>query len=266
MAVVENAGAHKGRPYIPISHGQMNSHKFTDYTYLELKGHVEAGCLAVMPTGCTEQQGPHLPVDFDTWFAEAVALEAAQYAARMYGIHALVLPAMPFGPTPEHRGFGSGYVNIPHPLHEECVYNVLESLAEQGFHAIVVWRGCGEHRLQDAVDRFNARFNPGFRAFLPPLPFHDIWCSVGDPEIPGGHADSFTTSIALYKRPATVRLERIPSSTSREVNWNDPHLDFAEYSKTGVIGDATRASAELGRRLWQEVISTAAMIFRDALA
>ena len=74
-----------------------------------------------------------------------------------------------------------------------------------------------------------------------------------------------TTSIAMYRRPDTVRLENIPSSRSREVDWNDPHLDFTQYSDTGVIGDATRASAELGRRLWDEVISTAAAIFRDAI-
>ncbi len=155
----------------------MKSHKFTDYTYLEIKDLIAAGCLAIVPTGCTEQQGPHLPVDFDTWFAETVALEAAKHA----------------------------------------------------------------------------------------LPYHDIWCRVADSGVPGGHADSFTTSIAMYKRPATVRLECIPSSSSREVNWNDPHLDFTKYSDTGVIGDATKASAELGRRLWDEVILTAATIFRDAL-
>ncbi len=63
---------------------KMKSHKFTDYTYLEIKDLVDAGCLAIVPTGCTEQQGPHLSVDFDTWFAEAVALEAAQYAARCH--------------------------------------------------------------------------------------------------------------------------------------------------------------------------------------
>lgn len=244
----------------------MNSHKFADHTYLEIRDLVDAGCAAILPTGCTEQQGPHLPVDFDTWFSEAVALEAAQYAARAYGIQALVLPAMPFGPTPEHRGFGSGYVNIPHPLHEECAYHVLESLAEQGFRSIVVWRGCGEHRLQKAVDRFNAKFNPGCNARCPDHPYHDIWRRVSDTCVPGGHADSFTTSVALYKRPATVRLERIPSSRSREVDWNEPQLDFTKYSENGVIGDASKASAELGRRLWQEVISTVARIFRDALA
>ena len=241
----------------------MKSHKFVDHTYLEIKSLIDAGCLAIVPTGCTEQQGPHLPVDFDTWFAEAVSLEAAQHAARCHDVRALVLPAMPFGPTPEHRGFGSGYVNIPHSVHEECVYFVLESLAEQGFDTIVVWRGCGEHRLEEAVDRFNAKFRPSCVAHLPPLPYHDVWCRVADPSVLGGHADSFTTSIALHRRPDTVRLDRIPSTSSREVDWNDPHLDFTKYSDTGVIGDATQASAELGCRLWQEVIATTAAIFRD---
>ena len=203
-------------------------------------------------------------MEFDTWFAESVALEAAQHAACCHGIRALVLPAMPFGPMPEHRGFGSGYINIPHSVHEECVYSILESLAEQGFRTVVVWRGCGEHRLQEAMHRFNAKFSPRCVACLPPLPYHDIWCRVADPSVPGGHADSFTTSVALYRGPETVRLDRIPSTRSREVDWDYPHLDFTKYSDTGVIGDASQASAELGRRLWDEVITTVAETVKDA--
>ena len=71
----------------------MKSYKFTDYTYLEIKDFVDAGCLAIVPTGGTEQQGLHLPIDFDTWFAETVALAAAKYTARFHQVRALVLPA-----------------------------------------------------------------------------------------------------------------------------------------------------------------------------
>lgn len=35
-------------------------------TYLEIRRHLDNGALAVIPTGCTEQQGPHLPVDIDS--------------------------------------------------------------------------------------------------------------------------------------------------------------------------------------------------------
>ena len=241
----------------------MKSHKFGDYTYLEIKSLIDDGCLAILPTGCTEQQGPHLPVDFDSWFAESVALAGAQLALGSHGVQAVVLPAIPFGPTPEHEGFGSGYVNIPHPLHEQFVYSTLESLAHQGFSIIVVWRGCGEHRLHDAVARFNERYQPQCKAYLPSLPYHDIWCKIGDPNVPGGHADSFTTSIALHRRPASVNTQLIPLPSTKEVNWDDPHLDFTEYSETGVIGDATRASAELGSALWSEVISVIATLLKD---
>ena len=60
----------------------MKSCKYTDYTYLEIKDFIDKGCLAILPTGCTDQQGPHLPVDFDTWFAETIALAMVQIRYR----------------------------------------------------------------------------------------------------------------------------------------------------------------------------------------
>lgn len=233
--------------------------RFGDLTYQELHDHA-AGWLAIVPTGCTEQQGPHLPVDFDTWLAETICLAAAQRAAERYGVRALVLPALPFGPTPEHRNYGSGYVHLPQALHEAVVASVLESLAEQGFRRIVVWRGCGQHALEGVVKRFNETHAGQARAFLPELPYHDIWCAVGDPQVPGGHADSFATSLALYLRPESVRADRIYDPHSIPVDWNDPHLDFVQYSESGVIGDPTYANAELGGRLWQEIVEQAIRI------
>ena len=96
-----------------------------------------------MPTGCTEQQGPHLPVWFDSWLVETIACAAAEEATRAYGICVLVLPMLPFGPTPDHRGFGGGYIDIPRDLHEAIVGHVLRSLVDQGFRRMVIWRGCG---------------------------------------------------------------------------------------------------------------------------
>ena len=42
----------------------------------------------------------------------------------------LVLPTLPFGPTREHRGFATGYIDIPRDLHEAMVGHVLASLAD----------------------------------------------------------------------------------------------------------------------------------------
>ena len=247
----------------PCMGSPMTSFRFGDHSYLEIKDLMSAGWMAIVPTGCTEQQGPHLPVDHDTWFAETVAIHSARRASEQHGAQFLVLPALPFGPTPEHRSFGSGYVDIPHGMHEELVGSVLESLAEQGFSRIVVWRGCGEHRLQNAVQKFNLSRSPVCEAFLPELPYHDIWCRVADPNIPGGHADSFATSISLYLRPESVRLDQIPNADGAGVDWKDPNLDFGKYSGSGVIGDPTDASRDLGEALWGEIVPTVAEILHD---
>jgi len=236
--------------------------KFGDLTYLEIRERAEAGYLAIVPTGCTEQQGPHLPVDFDTWLAETLMLAATEKASREYGVHALVLPAIPFGPTPEHKGYGSGYIDIPKDVHQAFLRAVLDSLAEQGFHKIIIWRGCGGHDLAATVANFNKARKGHCTAYLPELPYQKIWCRVGDPSVPGGHADSFTTSIALYLRPESVRKDRIPPPETAPVDWDDPHLDFTKSSSTGVIGDPTRASAELGAKLWEAVVEEAALILK----
>ena len=239
--------------------------RYGECTYLEIKDCVTRGALAVVPTGCTEQQGPHLPVDFDTWFAEAVAAAASERAQREYGVLSLVLPALPFGPTPEHRSFGSGYIDVPLRQHEAIVGSVLVSLAEQGFTRIVVWRGCGQHDLSGTVRRFNTG-RAGCVAVLPELPYHDVWSRVADSAVPGGHADSFSTSIALFLRPETVRTERIPPPQTGEVDWDDPALDFRRYSETGVIGDPTHAGAALGEKLWNAVVADVAATLRAVAA
>lgn len=235
---------------------------YGDMTYQEIHERARQGWLAVVPTGCTEQQGPHLPVDFDTWFVEQVCLAASEKAECEFGIHSLVLPVMPFGPTQEHRNFGSGYIDIPQGQHEALVLAILKSLADQGFRCIVVWRGCGAHDLRETVEQFNKEYKRKSKAYLPGHPYHDIWCRIGDPFNPGGHADAFTTSIALYLRPEAVRTEKIYNPHNEEVDWADPNLDFHKYSSTGVIGDPTQASAKLGKKLWTAVVEEVALTLK----
>jgi creatinine amidohydrolase len=232
-------------------------------TFEEIKQCARQGWPVIIPTGCTEQQGPHLTVDFDTWLVEEVTLAASEHAAREYRVDSLVLPAVPFGPTPEHRGFGSGYIHLPQPVHELVVAAILDSLVEQGFRRIAIWRGCGQHDLTRVVEQFNATRTGQARVVQPALPYHEIWRQVGDASIPGGHADSFATSIALYKRPDAVRKEHIANPKSKPVAWDDPELDFSRYSKTGVIGDPTHASAELGAKLWQQMLQKVGQVIKE---
>ena len=47
------------------------------------------------------------------------------------------------------------------------------------------------------------------------------------------------------------------------MDWEDPELNFANYSSTGVIGDPTHACAELGSRLWDAVVNEVAETLRS---
>ena len=243
--------------------------RFGDCTYQEIAALAADGAVAVLPLGCTEQQGPHLPVDFDTWFAEALVAAAADQAEANGGARVLALPVLPAGPTPEHRSFGAGYLDLPVPVHEAVVRAVLDSLRAQRFTVTVIWRGCGGHDLRDLVAGYNAAgpgaAGPGMRVHLPGPPFPALWSAAGGPDVPAGHADSFTTSIMLARRPHLVRADRIPGP-SREPDWADRDLDFGAYSGSGVVGDARHASRELGVRLWQGCVDWLAGFITRAAA
>ena len=229
--------------------------RYGSLTYQEIAGLADNGAVAVVPMGCTEQQGPHLPVDFDSWFAEAITLASAERARIDHGVKSIVLPVIPIGPTPEHKSFGAGYLDLPRQLHDALVTAVLDSLAAQRFRAVVIWRGCGGHDLRQVAASY-AKRQAEMAVHLPELPFREIWDTVGDPAVPGGHADSFTTSIMLFRRPSLVHKDRIPPP-SRTPDWGDPNLDFGAYSDSGVIGDPNHASPELGERLWQASVAWA---------
>ena len=235
-------------------------------TFLEIKQKVAEDYMVIIPTGCTEQQGPHSTVDFDIWLATELSIEAAERAEQKYGVKTLVLPTIPFGPTPEHRNYGYGFIDIPQKVYEDVIYAILVSLADQGFKQLVIMRGCGGHQLNPVGVRFNQDYAGKASVEIPQHPFHDVWCTHADPHIPGGHADSFTTSLGLYKHPECIREKLIADPNSREPDWDDPELDFAAYSETGVIGDPTHASKELGEKLWKGSVEAIAAELKEIAA
>ena len=231
---------------------------FADLTYEQIREYASEYAIVFVPLGCTEQQGPHLPVGFDTLMISAMAQAIAERVESFGERAVLVLPALPFGPTPEHAGFGAGYVNLRQSTHEAVVEDVIESMAAQGFETIIVWRGCGQHDLTDVIERFNASHAQA-RAWQPLPDYPRIADEAFGRRVPGGHADSFATSICLLLRPEAVRRELIARPTMRPFEW-EREMDFSNISDTGVIGDPTAASAEAGARLWELIIDEGARI------
>jgi creatinine amidohydrolase len=231
---------------------------FADYTYEELRDLTPSVEAVLIPLGCTEQQGPHMRVDFDTRMVTTLCIDAAASLDEA-GLPTLVMPGVPFGPTPEHAGFGHGYVNLRQSTHEAVVLDILTSLAEQGYRRLMVWRGCGQHELGRPIDEFNASSTVA-RAYQPVCNYGRINDAVIGP-VPGGHADSFSTSIGYHLYGVDgVHSERIPGP-SPAFEWQK-EMNFAAISSTGVMGDPTHASPERGEQLWQHCVEEAADLVR----
>ena len=234
--------------------------RFGDLTFEEVSALAADGGLAVVPTGCTEQQGPHLPVDNDTWFTETVLVDAAERVAP--DVSAVVPPTLPFGPTPEHRSFGAGFIDIPVPVFNAYVAAILESLSDQGFSRIPVWRGCGGHDLCDVVGSFNSKRGDSTCVFLPPSRSTTSGARWLTPPSPVATLTASRHQSSRRSGRPTFRADRVPRETSREPAWSDPNLDLAQYSSTGVVGCAAHASPELGHRLWEASVQAVADVIR----
>ncbi len=237
--------------------------RYADLTYEELRDFVPQVRAVFIPLGCTEQQGPHLPTDFDTWMITRLCQDIAERLQQEHGELVLVMPTLPFGPTPEHTGFGFGYVNLRQSTHEAMVKDMLESLATQGFKTLVVWRGCGQHDLKVVIDRFNASHQDCV-AYQPAIDYGSVSESAFGRQIAGGHADSFATSIRLHLDRDGVRLDKVRMPTLRPFEWSD-NLNFSAISDTGVIGDPTQASAEAGAKIWELCVREGVQLTRFLL-
>ena len=219
--------------------------RFGDCTYQEIAALAGQGAVAVVPPGCTEQQGPRLPVDFDTWFAEAVVTAGAGQAEAEHGLPVLVLPALAVGPAPEHRSFGAGYLDLPVAVHEAVVRAILDSLCAQGFKVTVVWRGCGGHDLRRLVV-----LKAAFVA-----PFHS-W--QHRPIIRTCPTREHLSHTGLAFRSRTIRWRPGPAITFRVERPASPartpaDLDASAFAAAAISAQPERTSCAVLARLPEQV-------------
>ncbi len=231
--------------------------RFDKLTWPEIDALDRACTILVLPTGCTEQQGPHLPIDGDTFLVTLFVEEAAR-RARDEGIVAYVLPALPYGPSEEHMRF-PGTVSISFETHHRLIKDVLHSLARHGFRKLLVAMGCGGHHCLPAAMEARAELrregiDAGVWCVGLGSRYYEIAKEVFDWEPADIHAGEFPTSIFLARRPEEVRRERLeegPPFDSQAVPdaWFTDEIDLR-----GFAGDPRRATAELGERLIEGVV------------
>jgi creatinine amidohydrolase len=233
---------------------------YNKLTWPEMNDAIEMQKVVILPTGSTEQHGPHLPLDVDLFLAESVCHELGRRAPD----RVLVLPGIPYGLNMHHLDF-PGTIHIePQHFIDFCV-DVTKSVAYHGFKRMALVNGHGSN--QPMIDLIARRtlletpsiccafgyFTMGWAEVLPLL----------ETEI-HAHADEFETSLYLHFAGERVRMDQaVPdndrvgrymtsdSVSSRPVRFND---FWGRWTKTGVHGDPTKASAEKGKRILEIVM------------
>ncbi len=234
-------------------------YRYQHLTWEEMNEAIAAKKVVVLPTGSTEQHGPHLPLDVDVFLAESVCLELGRRAAD----RVLVLPPVPFGLNRHHIDF-PGTIHIEPDVFIAFCLNVTKSVAYHGFEKILIINGHGSntplvelvarktvletHSLCIAVNYFTL----GLEAFQ----------QVRETPVMA-HADEFETSLYLLLAPERVRMDRAVADNDVVGRYmtsdsTTPFVRFSDYwarwTKVGVHGDPTTATAAKGKVIWDAVL------------
>jgi creatinine amidohydrolase len=235
----------------PVSSLAASSVFLEDLTSPELHALIAAGSmLAIVPTGGTEQNGPHMVLGKHNYIVRHAAGEIARRLGN--AVVAPVIAHVPEGniePPSGHMQY-AGTISIPERVFEALLEHTVRSLRAHGFKLICLVGDSGGN--QPAQARVAHKLNREWRqAAARVLHVADYYGKNGQPEwlkergetdrTIGGHAGIRDTSELLFVHPGGVRRERLKPGSS-ESGWD---------------GDPLRASSERGAALLELKINAA---------
>jgi creatinine amidohydrolase len=248
-----------------------------DMTVQELRQALRSIKTALIPVGLCEQHGYHLPLGTDI-------INAEQFARRIAERYpAVVAPSLNYNFS---GGTLPGTINVhPHVI-TQLLNGVILSLYHTGFRRVGIVMGHGGSEAADAVKeslRFLHWLNPDHPdlqiIYIPVWDFSPSW--MGEFHKQDYHAGKVETSLLLYWCPEKVRavrpqdepkvaaaLREDPDSyqewiTRTDSKYEVPHTRQRPAIKVGVMGHPDLASAALGRKVTDEVVTGVAKLLRD---
>jgi creatinine amidohydrolase len=219
--------------------------------------------VVAIPIGAVEDHGAHMAISTDNDILEGVLAACGRRAEG----DLLVLPTIPFGLDEHHMDFpGTIAIDIETTL--AYLSQVAISVARHGFTHILIVNGHGSNAsICDLAARkcviatgmicgattVNAAVSPALVADLLDAERRGGWGSVG-------HACEYETAMMLHLHPERVDMQLaerdIGQLKLKYFNWDYPEPSaytwqdwWSRFSRVGVCGDASVATAEFGERL-----------------
>ena len=215
---------------------------------------------AILPCGSIEQHGPHLPLDVDYFDSHYLAERVAEACSSP---RPFVLPAIPYGVAYHHEDF-KGTISISNQSLSSMVYDIGMGLARNGISKLIILNAHGDNAptLLYAAQMINRDSGIFVCVESGESSDPDIYRMIDTPN--DIHAGEIETSTTLALRPELVRMDRALNETMK---FGSSYLDYTsergvawyvrtkKLSRSGIMGDPTRASIEKGRKIWEIMIA-----------
>ncbi len=228
----------------------MDKYLLEEMTWEEAEERLKKIDIAILPVGSIEQHGPHLPLSTDAFDAYWLAKEVVK---RVPDPKPIVLPPINYGVSYHHMAF-CGTISISPNTLMETVYDIGISCASHGIRKLLIINGHGGNTPAIKCAGQKLRYDKDLVVFIDSGEAitekrKEIVETEGDM-----HAGEYETSTSLANRENLVRSEKIKREAPTTPSfWNSiPYIwRTDEITKSGIIGDATKATKEKGKLLWK---------------
>jgi creatinine amidohydrolase len=239
-------------------------------TWPEAKAALARAEAALVPVGSFEQHGPHGTFELDTGRAYGFG---KLLAARLYP-RVVLAPAVTIGVSYHHMNF-PGTVTLRPETFIDVVYDVVWSLAQHGIDKFFILNGHGGNIPALGVLIVKLKQELGVKAAW--TSFTSLGREVIQEKVTSeshGHSCEGEMSQALYLAPHTVREDELVPGEFKGYPYRllgeGFNLSFAysfdEITANGALGDATKASVELGEEIVELALTNAVVFLTDFIA
>lgn len=219
------------------------------------------GAVVLLPVASTEQHGPHLATGVDDFLCSEVCRRAAVQLSEE-GHPTVVAPTLWVGLAEHHMAFGGSFTLTLSTYHA-LLRDLCWSIVRAGFRRVLIVNGHGGN--MSALNALTTELTRELDAPIAVTTYFTLAegaiAEILEDQRGVMHACEAETSMMLALRPDLVSAERLPQATgpgagdARAILSPPLHRwrSFKEMSPTGVFGDARRANAGKGERLFQAV-------------